>query len=58
MKRMFIAAVFGGGMFFALQYFKPDFATTLVTLGGTQVAWGWILIGATFALGLIVSGKK
>ncbi len=58
MKRWFIAAVFGVGMFFALQYVKPDVALTMVNLGGTQVAWGWIMIFGAGVLGLVVSGKK
>jgi len=58
MKRWFIAAAFGAGMFFAIQYFRPDFAQTLVNIGGAQVAWGWILIIGSGILGLVVSGKK
>lgn len=58
MKRLFIAAAFGAGMFFALQYFKPDFAGTLVNIGGTQVAWGWIVIASAGIFGLIIGAKK
>lgn len=51
MAKLILILAVGAGIFYALHYYQPGWAASMVQIGGVQVSWSWIVIlaGMIFA---------